>query len=86
MIAQGLEQILTQIAVSQPAHVQTHVSQVPSKVQATQKQNKALHAQHENNKTTLIFGAFVLVTALTLFKFKKSILLLPHTTDQKQQQ
>ena len=50
--------------------MQTHVSQVPAQVQAIQKQTKALHA-HENNKTTLIFRAIVLGTALTLFKFEK---------------
>ena len=60
VIAQRLEQMLTHIAVSQPAQVQ--VSQ-----QATQ-QKKALHEEHENNKTALIFGAIVLGTAPALYK------------------
>ena len=62
VIAQGLEKMLTQIAVSQPAQVQ------PVSQQATQKQKKALHEEHENNKTTLIFGSIVLGTELALYK------------------
>ena len=54
VIAQGLEQMLTQIAVSQPAQVQ-----------ATQKQKKKFNTK---NMKTIIFGAIVLGTALTLFK------------------
>ena len=65
--SQGIAQMFAQIAVSHLAHVQA-VSQVPTQVQATQKQEKAVHEEHKNNKTALIFGAIVLGTALTLFK------------------
>ena len=59
VIAQRFEQMLTQIAV---------LTKQVSQVQPTQKQKKALHEEHENNKTALIFGATVLGTALILYK------------------
>ena len=58
LIAQWLEQMLTQIAVSS--------EQVSQPAQPVSQQK--LHEEHENNKTVLIFGAIVLGTALALYK------------------
>ena len=57
VIAQGLEQMLTQIAVSS--------EQVSQPAQPVSQQK--LHEEHENNKTALIFGAIVLGTTLAFY-------------------
>ena len=63
MIAQGLEQMLSQISISpkgsQPALAQALVRAQAVSLNQVSQQNKALHAQHENNKTALIFCSIV---------------------------